>query len=214
MLPRELIYNKSGKVGYIAFFDLEDWWVKTFTEEERRHITEIYQPLGAEKDSLINAHFTATTETAFPFLYTLAGWFNKPNDRTIAMRIITKAEEYASSETNILNLHFFYATKMKMFYKERENPSALEEAIRCCMKQIELAPLAAKAFREEFGDHDLPVHEGYDQLCIIYEKQGKFQDVIRIAEQAKQQGWNGDYVGHWDDRIERCKQKLNALSKN
>lgn len=111
---------------------------------------------------------------------------------------------------NVLDLHFFYATKMKMFYKDRENPAALEEAIRCCLKQIELAPLAAEAFRKEFSNHKLPVHEGYDQLCIIYEKQAKYEEAIELAEKAKKQGWNGEYPGHWDDRIERCRKKLAA----
>ena len=36
----KLHQNESGKVGYIAFFNLEDWWQKTFTEEEQNHIIE------------------------------------------------------------------------------------------------------------------------------------------------------------------------------
>jgi len=38
MLPRELHQNTDGKIGYIAFLNLEDWWKETFTEEERRYI--------------------------------------------------------------------------------------------------------------------------------------------------------------------------------
>lgn len=160
----------------------------------------------------MNERFTATTATVLPFLYTLASWLYKPADRAIAMKIISKADEYVPMEKNILDLHFFYATKMKMSYKARDNPASLEEAIHCCLKQIELAPEAAHAFRVEFHDHKLPVHEGYDQLCIIYEKQGRYEEAIKIAEQAKSQGWNGEYPGHWDDRIERCRKKM--IAKN
>jgi len=47
-------------------------------------------------------------------------------------------------------------------------------------------------------------HTGYKQLCIIREKQGNWQEVIRLAEQAKAEGWEGD----WDKRIEKAKKKL------
>jgi len=46
-------------------------------------------------------------------------------------------------------------------------------------------------------------HTGYKQLCIIREKQGNWQEVIRLAEQAKSEGW----VGDWDKRIEKAKKK-------
>jgi len=50
----------------------------------------------------------------------------------------------------------------------------------------------------------LGVHTGYYQLCIIIEKEGNWQEVIRLAEQAKSEGWKGD----WDKRIEKAKKKL------
>lgn len=54
-----------------------------------------------------------------------------------------------------------------------------------------------------------PVHTGYKQLCIIYEKMGKYQDVIELAERAKLEKWNDD----WDKRIEKNTIKMNK-SKN
>jgi len=38
----------------------------------------------------------------------------------------------------------------------------------------------------------LGVHAGYKQLCIIRESQGNFAEVIRLAGQAKSEGWAGD----------------------
>lgn len=51
----------------------------------------------------------------------------------------------------------------------------------------------------------LSEHLGYKQLCTIREKEGNFLEVIRLAEQAKSEGWEGD----WDKRIEKAKKKLN-----
>jgi hypothetical protein len=50
----------------------------------------------------------------------------------------------------------------------------------------------------------LGIHTGYNQLCIICEKRGNWQEVVRLAEQAKAEGW----VGNWDKRIEKARKKL------
>ncbi len=193
----------SKKVGGdIAHYHLEEWWFNSFTEEERRHILEKYQPIGVQNENLVRDDFLRE-KTCFTFLYGLASLFDSMKDHNIALKIIRKAEENIGSEQRILSLHFFYPTKMKILYKDRENPAALEEAIDSCIKQIELAPLAAQAFRDG-GDQSLPVHQGYDQLCIIYTKQKKFKDAIVIAEQAQKQGWNGD----WNKVIEKLKKRI------
>jgi hypothetical protein len=207
------IFSKTTKEpqGYIALFNLKDWWRDSFTEEERKHIVEVFQPLGAPKDVLVAGDLQSSgDDRILSFLSSLAGWFDNPRDRHIANKIIAKAADYVASEKNILDLHFFYPAKMKLFYKERENPSALKEATDACLKQIEISEKAAAAFRKEYGDSQLPAHEGYEQLCIILEKEGKFNEAIKFAEQAKKQGWSGA----WDGRVERCKKKLEKSLKN
>jgi hypothetical protein len=50
----------------------------------------------------------------------------------------------------------------------------------------------------------LGVHTGYYRLCIIREKEGNWKEVARLAEQAKSEGWAGD----WDKRIEKARKKI------
>lgn len=50
----------------------------------------------------------------------------------------------------------------------------------------------------------LPSHHGYKQLAIILEKRGDYGDALAICEQAKGQGWKGD----WDSRIVRLEKRL------
>lgn len=207
------IFSKTTKEpqGYIELFNLKDWWRDSFTEEERKHIVEVFQPLGAPKDVLVVGELQSSgDDRILSFLSSLTGWFDNPRDRHIAHKIIAKAADYVASEKNILDLHFFLSQKMKLFYKERENPSALKEATDACLMQIEISEKAAAAFRKEYGDNQLPAHEGYEQLCIILEKEGKFGEAIKLAEQAKKQGWGGN----WDGRVERCKKKLEKSLKN
>ena len=49
-----------------------------------------------------------------------------------------------------------------------------------------------------------PVHVGYKQLCIIFERQGKYEEALNLAKQAKKEKWNED----WDKRIEKYQKKL------
>jgi hypothetical protein len=53
----------------------------------------------------------------------------------------------------------------------------------------------------------LGIHAGYNQLSIIREKQGNWLEVIKLAKQAKAEGWAGD----WDKRIEKAKKKLSEI---
>ena len=54
-----------------------------------------------------------------------------------------------------------------------------------------------------------PEHTGYKQLCIIFEKQGKLNEAIEYATQAKSERWGGD----WDSRIEKLKKKSGKVKK-
>ena len=114
-----------------------------------------------------------------------------------------KAEELAETEGSVLDAHFLYGQKLAIYYKDRETPGCLEKAIKACKQQIALAEKAAKAFRREYKDSPLPSHKGYQQLAIILEKQGKFDETIELCRKADKQGWAGD----WEKRIERCRKK-------
>lgn len=192
--------------GQIAYFGLQDWWLNDLTSDERNTILAVYQPMtfgGGSGNSLIDGNVSRSGGTAIGLLWMLAGWFKKPEHRTIGYKIIKKAERMVCSDTKILDLHFLYQTKMEVYYRNRNNDEfALPLAIEACKQQIAISEKAKIAFLEEYGS--LPSHEGYKQLCIIMEKQKNFEEVIRLSKIAREQGW----VGDWDKRIEKCEKRL------
>ncbi|MEI6587807.1 MAG: hypothetical protein WCO05_02565 [Candidatus Moraniibacteriota bacterium] len=209
----EKFFNSNNEPeGYIGYYDLKDWWLNTFTEEERSHMVDIFQPMGASEDILSKGKLEMLgNNSTLSFLTNLTGWFDNPRDRSIAHRIISKAEEFVEAEKDIINLHFFYPTKMKLFYKDRDNdPASLQISIDSALKQIEISEKSAIAFKKEYLNSQLPAHEGYSQLCIILEKQGRFDETIGYAKQAEKQGWNGD----WNNRITRCQKKMIKYKEN
>lgn len=193
--------------GQIGYFGLTDWWLSTFTEAERKYIESVYKPMGYHPNAkpLTEGTIHSTTQTATGLLGGLGGWFKKTEDRSIAKRILAKAESIGRHGSDVLDLHFVYQTMIQSAYRARDvEPGAIEEAITACEKQIALAPKAARAFKKEFPSSPLPAHVGYTQLAIIRENQKNYAEAIRLAKQADRQGWNGD----WDKRIARCERKL------
>lgn len=102
------VFNKGSKQvqGSIEYFGLSDWWLSNFSETEREYIVKTFQPLGSSGESLVKGNISYTSETPIGLLSALVGWFNKKDDRTIAYRIIKKAEEMINESSNILDIHF------------------------------------------------------------------------------------------------------------
>jgi len=191
--------------GEIAYFKLADWWMTEFSDNERKHIESIFHPIStiqASGGSLTSGAIQSTSETAVGLLRALAMWFQKPEDRTIAHKILNKAMEL-SKDASALDKHYLYQTVIEANYRDRDNEESLKAAIDACLKMISSAPEAARAYKAEFPVEQLPGHKGYEQLAIIYEKQGRFQDAIAVSEQAANQKWGGD----WAKRIERCRKR-------
>ncbi len=189
--------------GELGYFGLGEWWVKTFTREEREHIEAVYQPFGAGPGRhLTSGEISSPTATAAGVLWGLAGWFNKPGQHHLARKILVKADAVAGEP---LDRHFTLQQLIEVNYADRNNdPTAFDTAIRACERQIDLAPKAAKAFRSAYPNSPLPSHVGYTQLAIVREKQGNYAEAIRLSRQAHAQGW----AGNWEHRIARCEMRM------
>lgn len=98
--------------------------------------------------------------------------------------------------------HFALQALAQAAYRLREvHAEALEDAEAACREQILLADVAGPALRQEFGSK--PSHHGYKQLSIILEKQKRYREALEVVEQARDQGWEGD----WDKRADRLSKK-------
>ena len=200
--------------GYIGYFELTDWWLSDFSRNEQKYIIETFRPFSFEDEAaktkpgeILVKGKVSLTNSIINFLTNLASWFSKPKDRTIAYRILNKAEKLINEKTEILDIHFLLGGKAKIYYRNRnDDPNALKIAIEVCKKQIELAPQASLAFKKEYPEMPLPSHYGFEQLAIIEEKQKNYNEAIKISESALEQGWGGD----WEKRIDRCSKKMIA----
>jgi len=116
----DFLKRKKPIKGTIGYFNLSDWWLSEFTEDERVYIQGKFQPLGSSGNSLTEENITSTSQTSIGFLSNLSGWFSKKEDRSIAYKIISKAEQLINNDSNVLDIHFLYSAKIEIMYKDRD----------------------------------------------------------------------------------------------
>ncbi|MFN3795577.1 MAG: hypothetical protein ACK4RX_13020 [Chitinophagaceae bacterium] len=190
--------NKNGLLGS---YGLYDWWINSFTEEERNRFKELFKPMGMSYDDLTKGSM-GFSKTIVWFLTMLAGFTRNKSDVSIALKFLHKAEEFIDRATTI-DKHFLYQELIQSHYKLRENINHLEHAKAYCYKQIAIATDVAKQFLKEYGA-PLPAHAGFYQLSIILDKEKEFEEAIKICKEAKRQNWSGD----WEKRIINLENKL------
>lgn len=128
--------------GDIGYFGLTEWWINSFSETERKHIVNTYNPFMLGSQSLTKGDFenTKRSQSIINFLVSLSGWFSKAEDIQITIKIFEKIEQLVQSSTSYIDLHFFYLRKIEIFYKHRNiYPNALIFTIDSCKKQIEIS---------------------------------------------------------------------------
>ncbi|MBX3000537.1 MAG: hypothetical protein KF893_18600 [Caldilineaceae bacterium] len=210
------IFNRQAVRGEIGYFGLGEWWLSTFDEEQRTFFKHAYTYFGIGIDShdspLTGGEISSLSHSS---VYTLTGMIGalrkQPRYLHLAWLILQEAE--IRKDGTALDLHYLYQTTIEVAYAQRnEHPEALDLAIEACQKQIAIAAQSAKMFKNEISEAErqrtfgaqLPAHVGYTQLCIIYEKEKRYSEVIQLAHKAKKEGWAGD----WDKRIARCQKRL------
>lgn len=140
---------------------------------------------------------------------TILGLLHKVQDKILMHKLIV-AGVRAIREENIeisqpLDCHFFYMHALNFYYRHRNEENGMDNAKFFCTQQIALSEKSIPIFKKE-RYNPLPSHTGYEQLCIIWQKEGKYEAVMELCQQAKKQEWAGD----WDKRYARAKKSSMA----
>lgn len=198
-----MLFNKNAG-GFIAYFNLEDWWQNTLTPDDRKVIINLlpngnFRDLSINRENLNKGKIVSISITDIFFLSSLLSYIPLEMDELRA-KFLDHIESYPKTNENIIDFHFVYSNLIHTYYKRREDPTFLQKTIQSCLKQIDLSDKASKAFLRTYPNSNLPTHVGYKQLAIILEKKHEYAKVVELCGKAKIQGWTGD----WDKRIEKC----------
>lgn len=203
-------HTELGVEGELAYFGLASWWSGLFTKSQRDHVEKMFRSpdLSAQGKPLATGHKPGSFRTAAGFLTALAANLrDETEDRTLAMRVLSKAEERAKTEEDIFGLHLTYQEMIRLHCRWRERyPESVDLLFGVCHKQMAIAPEAAKAFGAQHPQEPLPIHAGFQMMAILLEKQESYGPAIEICKQARFQGWSGN----WTWRIGCLARKLSA----
>lgn len=215
--------RQSAKIqGLLGYFGLGDWWLSAFTEEQRSYIEKKVRfvsygvsvslestdaktgadPRPLTQGTYLNIFKTpGERQTAAEFLGEVSTQF-WGDDLHLAIRMVEKANSLLDLEGEaiaVLGRHFAYNHIIDVYYKTRhDNPANYEALVTACKKQIPIASEAIKAWRTQYPYLEMIGHPGFDHMATVLEQQQDYAAAMRLCEEAKQQGWQGD----WDKRIE------------
>lgn len=180
-------------------YNLRKWFDSTFDKNEKSILISSC-PLFETSNMPYNS------DSAAYFLSNTLQWYNKKENAVICLKVVSKVCELVNSQGSfaVLDLHFIYHNLIQTLYRHRDVGGAFDLCVNICERQIEIAPQAAAAFKSDTSFTGLPTHAGFEQLAIIEKKNKNFARVLELCENAKAQGWGGD----WDKRIVEAKKHL------
>lgn len=188
---------------------LATWWEDTFSDKNRSRIARKYKPPTMFARKSDDESFEIDSNMSdITFLDSLANQLFNKRDAHLAKQLLIMAELIVEDDTPVTELHLLYHHKIDLLFRLRkEERYAGDLALHACLQQINIAPEVADIWKNEH-DSKLPLHKGYNLLVSIREKQGRTEDALELAEQAKHQGWEGD----WDARISHLNTTLEPAS--
>ena len=101
-----MAFWKKKVGGEIAYWGLTEWWLNSFTEQERKIIKTIYRPMSKDR-ALDEGNLTHSSQSVLAFLGILAEWFKSADLYDIGKRILIEGERHYSSCKDTLDRHFF-----------------------------------------------------------------------------------------------------------
>ena len=134
--------------------------------------------------------------TATGLLVSIATYLREePHDRNLALKVLSKAEERARTEDDIVGLHCVYQEMIRLHTKWRDHClDGLDLIFGACHKQVALSTLAAAALRELRPEAPLPTHLGFQVMAKLLEQEGSYTKALEMCKEARDQGWAGNWT--------------------
>jgi hypothetical protein len=195
----------QGRIGY---YNLQDWWLNTFTDSEREYMDARYQPMGASLHTLTQGRILRregqVTDAAM-FLNAFATWFRRPVDAPIYKRIRDKIEELGHSQPisgagYVRGRHFVtYVEDVK----DLKRAGNLEDAEALLLALVQATEEESKAR----GGGVAPGY--YEELAKIYRQTKNYEREVWILERfAGQEHAPGVSPPKLLERLEKARKLL------
>ncbi len=207
-LIMNLNFYKEGKSmkkveGFIAYYGLQDWWLSSFTDQEREYIDDSYQPMGMQPHSLTRGNISEYGLPVTEFLNGLNTWFRRSKDLSISERIHRLIIEEGKKQP-IVKAGYYNGRHFTTWVRDFENLKKSGNNTELEKLLLELV----KATEAESAVNGMGVAPAYyNELAILYRKQKDFSKEVSILERfEKQKHTQGAIPGKLHERLEKAKE--------
>lgn len=162
--------------GDIGYYDLSEWFLSAFTEEERSCMVRRYAPMGiARKYPLISGKIGSSTGTVEQFLVGLLSWFRGPQDKSIYYRILDKLHEFTYDKDTGSPKDLSNPTWYVEDIKELKRNGDYQKAYELLLQIVYILENTASS------DGRIPPWY-HEQLSIVLKKLGYKEQAIRVKQ--------------------------------
>ena len=200
----------DGMIGYLG---LEDFWMSLSFEQSEAMIRYTRSGLGADPNSSpIEGKITYSSARPLSYLSSYIGWAVADHDYALADKIIEHCDKIYEKATPV-DKHFYLMGAADCYYKQRDSrEDALALAEKYHLMDVKLFPQYKGLLVKDMGGI-LPRIPSFQQLAIMYEKAGRYQDAIDICKLAMDYGLTDTTKSGYAGRLENLQKKLNGSAK-
>lgn len=189
--------------GLLAFYSLEDWWLSSFTSDEREYIESRYQTMGGSSHALTQGTILERQQPAPEFLNGLNTWFRSGKDSSIAKRIHQKMIELGK-EFPVVKPAYYDGRHFTTYVRDFES---LKKSGKFAELEHLLPELVNATEAESAVDGMGVAPAYYSELAILYRKQKEYSKEISILERfAKQKHARGVMPARLLERLGKVKE--------
>lgn len=199
--------------GIIGYLGLEDFWMSLSFEQSEAMKRYARSGLGADPDSSpIEGKVSYSSARPLSYLSGYIGWAVSDHDYALADLIIEHCDRIYE-KANPVDKHFYLMGAADCYYKQRgSREDALALAEKYHMMDVRLFPQYKGPLVKEMGGM-LPRIPSFQQLAIMYEKAGRYQDAIDICKLAMNYGLTDTTKSGYAGRLEKLQKKLDSTAK-
>ena len=118
---------------------------------------------------------------------------------------ISPKKSVVSNDQRIVNRHYQLLDQINAAHREKN----YERTEKYCLEDVRIFPDFAKAYPKVYpNDHVLPRIPSFEILAKIYDKQGKYHELIEICKLALRYKLEDSTKGGFEARIQKAQKKI------
>lgn len=196
--------------GVIGFLHIEEFW-RNCSEAEQKQLEKYNrQSLSTGQNaSLTEGTIDGSSLTRLGFFIGMLTWADKDKQYSLCDKIIAFSDRIYKKE-DVVDQHFYLQTTAEVYYSQRDiRQNAKDLCEKYALLDVELFPKYRKPLEKELKC--LPRIKTFQRLIIMYEKDQRYDDAIKICKLALRYGINDNTKDGFKGRIEKIEKKA-ALS--